>query len=291
MPGQKLDLRSFFEQSATPRRDGDYPNSLRPSGGGVAPNSGAVLSGGTILRGPYDYASGAKPADSDYFAGVNTGGTLTYNELFAKGVYAAGSSDTAVYTTVYRQPVTNHAELYIEFDARMSLNNHGVKFIKPVSKSGTGYANFTFGLDYTNVDNGSLSFISYGDGTTITNDTQNFIDLRSPTGGALIGRAPSPKVNCPVGPFASTDWSTAWHHFRIYFKYNEGTTAGNEVANGAFYLEIDGVLYADVGGIFNRHYSNTRAFDGIGLFGVTQNNPLGFTLEYDNVTVSTGGFA
>lgn len=260
-----------------------------PSG---APNSGAILSGGTILRGPYDYASGAKPVDSDYFDFVGAGGNLTYSEFVAKGVFDAGSLDVPVSTTILRDPVEDYPELYIEFDARMpSANKHGIKFIKGFGKQpAAGVANLTFSLDYTGIDNGGLVVLNFGDGTTITNDAQQFIDLRSPTGGASLGRAPSPQVSCPNGTFASTDWGTAWHHFRIYFRFNEGTTALNEVANGAAYVEIDGQIKCDAGGLFNRHYTNERAFRGIGLFGATQNNPLGFTLEYDNVVVSTGGF-
>lgn len=293
MAGTNIDLSSVFtvDQSTTPIHDGNYPASTRPSGG--APNSGAVLSGGTALRGPYDYASGSAPVDSDYRTGTALGGTLDYSSGFARGTYLANTVGSAVWTSI-DTPTEDISEVYIQFRARMPNSEHGFKFVKIFGKPNdpTGGANTTIGLDYTGIDSGGLIQLSYGDGTTTGNDTQNVIRLNGTSSNADLGRGfATAQINVPNGRFNSTDWGEGWHDYRIYFKFNSGTTSGNEVADGAWYLEIDGDVYADVGGLFNRNPDNSLHIDHIGLFGWTQGSGPEFTIDYDDVLISTGGFA
>ncbi|WP_198265651.1 hypothetical protein [sulfur-oxidizing endosymbiont of Gigantopelta aegis] len=54
----------------------------------------------------------------------------------------------------------------------MPKARHGVKFLKIFSgrnanNTNSGYANTTFGLDYTGGDNGGMYQVSFGDGTNI----------------------------------------------------------------------------------------------------------------------------
>ncbi len=60
----------------------------------------------------------------------------------------------------------------VEFWAKMPKARHGVKFLKIFSgrnanNTNSGYANTTFGLDYTGGDNGGMYQVSFGDGTNI----------------------------------------------------------------------------------------------------------------------------
>lgn len=72
-------------------------------------------------------------------------------------------------------------------------------------------------------------------------------------------------------------------------KFNSGTDASNEVADGEFYLEIDDVVWVDAKNLFNRHYSNLP-IKKVELFGWSQSRPADFELWYDDVRISTGGF-
>lgn len=193
-------------------------------------------------------------------------------------------------------PNTNH--LFIEFDAKMPDITHGMKFVKVFGRRSdtTGYANTTFGLDYTGVDYGAMYVVSYDDGTNTENDTARVIALNG--SDSNIGRAPSPIVLTPQNRnFRSTDWGTTWHHFRIYLKFNTGTTSQNEVANGEYYVEIDGLVYVWARQIFNKHPINDT-IDRVEFFGWSQtgdSNPQftgnrKFEMWYDNFKVSTNAF-
>ncbi len=142
---------------------------------------------------------------------------------------------------------------------------YGYKFIKIFGRSNdpVGFANTTFNLDYTGIDDGGLLSIIFGDGSTTTNDAQNIVRLDGTTDASDIGRGwNSSSVNTPMGEFNSRDWADDWHHFRIYLRFNSGTTAETESPDGALYLEIDGKIYADVGGLYNRHYYNSLYLRG-----------------------------
>lgn len=191
---------------------------------------------------------------------------------------------------------TNH--LFIEFDAKMPDIKHGMKFVKVFGRrtDQTGYANTTFGLDYTGVDYGAMYVVSYDDGANTENDTARVIALNG--SDSNIGRSPNPIVLTPQNRnFRSTDWGTNWHHFRIYIKFNTGTTSQNELANGEYYVEIDGQVYVWARQIFNKHPSN-GFIDSVEFYGWSQtgdSNPQftgnrKFEMWYDNFKVSTNAF-
>lgn len=193
----------------------------------------------------------------------------------------------------------NNRDVFIEFWAKMPAVKHGFKFVKIFGRrtndagteiwSGNHYANSTFGVDYTGIDLGGMYAVSFGDGTEIANDTAAIVLLDgSPSN---VGRSNSfAHIATPqMRNFASSMWGTGWHHFRMRAKFNSGTSAQTEVADGAFYLEIDGKVYADASNLFNRHYSNAP-IESVGFFGWTQNGSEQFEVWYDDIRISLGGF-
>ncbi len=200
----------------------------------------------------------------------------------------------------FKQVPANTNHLYIEFDAKMPGPKHGLKFVKVFGHGGNGnYANTTFGLDYTGVDFGGMYVVSFGDGTTEGNDTASIIPFDG-TCPQCVGRSftKGSNVKTPVGHnWRSTDWGTGWHHFRLYLKFNSGTTAQNEVNDGEYYVEIDGQVYVWATKLFNRHPSNGSIAE-VQFFGWSQssdNNPTfganpNFEVWYDNFKITTGGF-
>lgn len=192
----------------------------------------------------------------------------------------------------YKVSALNTEDVYIEFWAKMPGVKEGFKFVKIFgdrSSSSAGYADTTFATDYTGVDYGAIRQVSFGDGSSIGNDSQNVIDL---TGlHSNLGRsAGTAVVNTPQGSmFTSADWGTGWHHFRIHVKFNSGTTTQNEVPNGEYYLEIDGKVYVDATGLFNRNPAN-GPINHIAFFGWAQTEPQPFQVWYYDIRISTGGF-
>ncbi len=184
-------------------------------------------------------------------------------------------------------------DVYVEFWAKMPTSpKQGLKFLKIFGQrlQPTNYANTTFGLDYTGVDFGSMYCVSFGDGTGSENDTANII-LFDGTSRNLVGRSfGTASIQTPQNTlWASSNWGDTWHHFRIHVKFNSGTSAANEIADGAYYVEIDGDVYVDASNLLNRHYSN-GPIESIALFGWTQTNTAPFEIWYDDVRISTGGF-
>lgn len=189
-------------------------------------------------------------------------------------------------------------QLYISFKAKMPGNKAGLKFVKVFGKrEGDAYANTTFGLDYTGIDDGigTLYAISFGDGTDRIGDSQNviFLDGTYPSyAGRSYGKTAIIKTPMKKN-FKASDWGTTWHDFRIMIKFNDATTNQNEVANGAYYLAIDGDVYVDATGLFNRHFASTDIshveFGGWaqGARGVA--NPA-FDIYYDDIVISSGGW-
>ncbi|MES2934857.1 MAG: fibronectin type III domain-containing protein [Pseudomonadota bacterium] len=221
-------------------------------------------------------------------------------------VYPGGTINLASYNT---------DRAYIRFRAKMPHATHGLKFIKVFGKNpgNDNYANTTFGLDYTGVENGltgSMYAASYGDGAGVTNDTASYIALDG-NAGMPSGRAkglPGYSINAPKGKnWKTTDWGTGWHLFELYVKFNSGTTALNEKNDGEITVRIDNELYVEAKGLFNRHYTNQH-IDRIEILGWSQTgtkwvqdsqgnwtrinlNSPAFDIWYDNVQVSLDGFA
>jgi len=227
-------------------------------------------------------------ADSDGSMVIESG-ALRMNYPSMRG---APFYDGGIYNYLNFNLPTGHGikELYMKFDAKMPNVKHGLKFCKVFGRrSSTNYANTTFAIDYTGQDNGAFRYIGFGDGSTIENDTGNMFYL---SGGGNLGRAPSPVVTTGGGVFPSTEWGTGWHTFRLKVKFNDGTTAGNEVPNGELLVNIDGVDRVKVTGIFNRHYSNQEIeYISFGDWSQTSGVDVpAFDIHYDNIFISANGF-
>jgi hypothetical protein len=203
------------------------------------------------------------------------------------GVYVWGAFDLSALAL---------EDVYVEFWARMPGALHGLKFLKVFGGNAGGdtqsYANTTFALDYTGVDYGCMYQVSFGDGTGIANDTANVVNFDG-SNPEYVGRSygRGAVVQTPQkSRWASSNWGTSWHHFRLRAKYNSGTSAANETADGAYYVEIDGNVYVNATGLFNRNFSNAP-IDRIEIFGWSQSGSEAFSVQYDDLTISTGGFA
>ena len=187
----------------------------------------------------------------------------------------------------------NTESIYIDFWAKMPDAKEGFKFCKIFGQknSPVGYADATFQTDYTDVAQGGFVMVGFGDGTNTINDGENIISLDDGP-NMNIGRATgTATVLTPqMSYFMPSDWGTSWHHFRIHVRFNSGTSSANEISNGEIYFEIDGKVYVKATGLYNRNPQN-GPIDYIGLFGWAQNDPQPFDIWYDNVVISTGGFA
>lgn len=213
-----------------------------------------------------------------------------------KGSYPARSSAGGGYVWCgYDVSALATRDLYLDFWAKMpTATKQGLKFLKVFGARPTSgvdnYANTTFGLDYTGVDVGGMYCVSFGDGSQVTNDTANVVNFDG-SSGSWIGRSyGTAVVSTPQNHlWASSNWGTSWHHFRMHVRFNSGTSAATEVADGAYFVEIDGLVYVDARNLFNRHWSN-GPIDRIELFGWTQTGTTPFELWYDDVRITTGGF-
>ena len=196
-------------------------------------------------------------------------------------VYAWGGVDLAPYNT---------ESVYVRFRAKMPGKHHGLKFIKVFGQNvnGAGYANTTFGLDYTGVDYGGMYATSFGDGTALANDTANVVNFDGsyPT---WIGRSyglPGNAILTPQGKnFDSAGWGSEWHLFELHVKFNSGTTAANEKNDGELFVRIDGKVDVDAKGLFNRNYLN-KPLASVEILGWSQTGSIPFDVWYDNIEVS-----
>ncbi len=236
-------------------------------------------------------------AESGATMTISTNTSLNHNgsKGSLRGAYPIASGDGGyyLYGTV-GMPRRDISDLYIEFKAKIPGNKQGSKFLKVFGQYSptTGYANTTFGLDYTS---GDMYAVSFGGGESggqeqRENDTHNVIlfDGEYPT---WIGRSYGvAKVRTPQKKaWSLSDWGDGWHHFRFHLKFNSGTSAQTEKPDGEYYVEIDGKVYVDATGVFNRHYLN-GPIDRIELFGWTQNGTKTFEIWYDDLRITTGNF-
>jgi hypothetical protein len=218
----------------------------------------------------------------------------TANVEALEGSYPVPTGEGGQYVWAdYKLAQYNTNDIYIEFYAKMpSQHKGGCKFIKifGVGSSTTNLSDTTIATDYTGIDYGSIRQITFGDGSGPVNDGQNVIDLDG-SNPQLIGRSyGTAQVSTPqTSNFPSSAWGTSWHHFRIHVKYNSGTTLQNEVPNGEYYLEIDGTVYVNATGLYNRNPVN-GPISYMEFFGWAQKNPNPFQLWFDDIRVSTGGF-
>jgi hypothetical protein len=133
--------------------------------------------------------------------------------------------------------------------------------------------------------------VSFGDGTGVANDTDKVINFNGEY-PSWIGRAYGKGAVVTLAQkniWAASNWGTTWHHFKIHIKFNSGTSAATEVADGEYYVEIDDKVYVDAKGIFNRHYSN-KPIQKISFFDWSQGGTAPFEIWYDDIKITTGGF-
>ena len=228
---------------------------------------------------------------------VSTNASLNYNNEAGSlvGSYPTSpSSGGSVYVWgAYDLSALKTEDVYVEFWAKMPGSKQGLKFLKIFGGSSTSgnYANTTFALDYTGGDPGAMYQVSFGDGSTVGNDTANVINFDG-SYPSWIGRSyGKATVQTPQkSSFSAANWGTGWHHFRIHCKFNSGTSAATEINDGAYYVEIDGKVYVNASGLFNRNYNNLP-IDRVELFGWAQNASSSFEVWYDDVRITTGGFA
>lgn len=281
-----INLSSLTANGSSPRFDPAFPTGNRPIPTLIA---SADFSNGQLVP-PSVYAGVNWYQWTDSQAGMSTtieAGAIRFNYPITDAGYSG--------LGVQVDPL-NIKEVFVTFRAKMPNAKNGIKFFKVFGKNATGgsntVANCTFTLDYTGVPDGkgTFTYIGFGDGTTNSNDTQNgvFYDGGAPT---VIGRSygVTAQVYTIGRNFTPTDWGTGWHNFRFHVKFNDGTSAQNEVANGSFYSEVDGVVYANATGLFNRHWSNGD-IDRVEFAGWTQGNGPAFDLHYDDIKVSLGGW-
>lgn len=209
-----------------------------------------------------------------------------------EGSYPAPGSGGGNYMGAsYNVSALNTEDIYIEFWAKMPGVKEGCKFLKifGARSSATGYANATIYTDYTGAEYGAIRQIGFGDGKTIVNDSQNVINLSGT--GTYIGRSVgTAKISTPQkSVFSAADWGNGWHHFRVHVKFNSGTNSQNEVPDGEYYLEIDGKVYVDATGIYNRNPAN-GPIASVEFFGWAQTESQPFQVWYDGIRISTGGF-
>lgn len=193
----------------------------------------------------------------------------------------------------YSVSALNTEDVYIDFWAKMPDAKGGCKFLKIFGQrdDSQGWANLTLGANYTGPVNGGIVNVEFGDGTTVQNDGQQAIFLNGihPTWiGRSYGTATVLTPNANGWP--ASNWGTSWHHFRVHVKFNSGTTRSNAVADGAVYVEIDGQVYVDATGLYNRNPAN-GPISYVEFGGWAQTDPKAFDVWFDSIVISTGGFA
>ena len=245
-----------------------------------------------------DFENGAL-APQGWVVGAQHGATVSVSADTGSNLHGIRGSLKATYPiapgdvyawAVYKMPL-NTNDVYVDFWAKMPGAKQGLKFIKFFGGGdGVGYSNTTFALDYTGTDFGAMYQVSFGDGSTKANDTANVINFDGSYPewiGRSYGKA---KVQTPQGKrWGSADWGTSWHHFKLHVKYNSGASDKDEVADGEYYVEVDGKVYVNATGLFNRHPSNLP-IDHIELLNWAQNGSQPFEVWYDDIRITTGGF-
>ena len=92
-----------------------------------------------------------------------------------------------------------------------------------------------------------------------------------------------------MSDWPASNWGTSWHHFKVHVKFNGVTSSGQQMADGEIYIAIDGKVYVDATGLYNRNPEN-GPIDYIEFGGWAQTDPEPFDVWFDNITISTGGF-
>ena len=236
---------------------------------------------------------------SGWITGSQQGGNLSVSTDISENNNNSAGSLKAYYPTpstygasynwaAFNISQYNSYDVMIEFSAKMPRGKGGLKFLKVFSGNNGTYANTTFGLDNQSYPAGRATGFSFGDGADHSNDVKNLIYLNGEYKN-WVGRSYGiATINTPQNSnFKSEMWGTDWHRFKIYMKFNSGTSAANEVPDGAYYLEIDGRIYIHATGIFNRNYQN-MPIDRVEILGHAQSGREPFEIWYDDVKITVG---
>lgn len=202
----------------------------------------------------------------------------------------------------------NTQDIYLDFWAKMTPRG-GLKFLKLFGSGSTDFPHTTFQPDWNsgnlsapNAGSGRMGNVTFGDGSSPQLDNNNIINFdcvnkttNSPSAGYsnVVGAGRSGSTATILTPQAAAwnGWDDGnFHHFRVRVKYNTGTSAGTEVKDGAYFVEIDGLVYCDATGLFNRHYSDGQYHKFIDWFGYAQNNNYAMDISVANIKAATSGW-
>ena len=244
----------------------------------------------TTLNAP-GWSFGAKNGGSISVQATSSPDSSAGNVYALQGSYPVPTGGNYIWAG-YNVLALNTEDIYIEFWAKMPDVKYGLKFLKIFGQrlTPTNYADTTIAANYAGGDNGSIYQVSFGDGSESSNDSTAVIWLDG-SHQSSIGRSfGTALVQTPqMSDFASSDWGTGWHHFRVHIEFNSGTSLQNEVPDGEVYLEIDGKVYVNATGLYNRNPTN-GPIQSIGFFGWSQAGTQPFQVWYDDIRISTGGF-
>lgn len=267
--------------------------SAEASDGPIASLTYLEVGSSTLSSPPAGWTFGSQEGGADTLAQTPVPAATTGTTTSLKGSYPVAPISGGQYIWAnYSVASLNTEDVYIEFWAMMPGAMGGCKFLKIFGQrpTSTNYADMTMPTDYTGADPGGILGMYFGDGTSITNDSQNVLYF---DGSELqwIGQSYGLAVlqTPQMAHFTSGSWGASWHHFRIHVKFNSGTTAQNQTNDGEIYVEIDGKVYVNATGLYNRNPANAP-IDYIQFFGWAQNDGSAFSVYYDDIRVTTGGF-
>lgn len=228
--------------------------------------------------------------------GCQSGGSVVLikegNNGFISATYPVATGAMYVWGG-YDISALNTREIYIQFRARLPEAKQGLKFLKIFGQreSGKGYANTTIALVSDPGNQGGITQVSFGDGSSVENDTQNVINLDG-TYKSWVGRSYNKGaiIKTPQNAnWSSKKWGDSWHTFKVRVKFNSGNTEADQQPDGAYFLSIDDVVYVDAKNLYNRHYLN-KPIQRVSFFDWAQNGTSPFTVQLDDITISSEGF-
>jgi hypothetical protein len=168
-----------------------------------------------------------------------------------------------------------HQELYFKFNFKVvGYPSGGAKFLKVRAlRDDKNYANTTWMINY---NTGRLKEISFGNGRSKENDTQQTIRYSGEVRGG----------NGPVVVQATNERDIprdSWNTFEAHMRYNS-----NGQADGVYQVWINGESVLHVTNIKNRHDENPLHFNWLYLGNYSHGNwKTPWELYYDNLTIST----
>lgn len=255
---------------------------------GKRASAARLVSEGTLI-GLADFTNGSTTPSSIYTgatweSGSQSGGTISVVDGYYHATYPIPTGATYTWLNFKIAPL-NLYEFYLTFRARFT-DPHSVKFCKVHGKEvGANYSNTTYQVTTAGV----MQQILFGDGEDVSNDAERTIYL-SGANPTQIGRSyGTATVLTPQGASFTGFQDEDWHDIKIHHKFNSGTTEENQIADGEVYLEIDGLVYVNATGLFNRHYASAP-IDYIAFGDWAQDSDYAFEIDYDTIKISIGNF-